>query len=96
MGLHPVAHGLQGGRIEQLTTEQRLYLLWLYLLCLQLTTEERVTWVAPQLSSATCTQTAQGGLIGWQPGCTGWQLGCTGWLPWVHRVAALGAQGGSL
>ena len=50
-----------------------------------LTTEERVTWVAPQLSSATCT--AQGTQAGGQ-GAQGCSLGAQG--------CSLGAQGCSL
>ena len=47
-----------------------------------LTTEERVTWVAPQLSSATCT--AQGT----QPG----SLGVHRAAAWAHRARRLAAR----
>ena len=51
-----------------------------------LTTEERVTWVAPQLSSATCTaQGAQGCSLGAQ-GCS---LGTQGGRLGAHHPSVL-------
>ena len=85
VGLQSAVHGLQGGRIERpprwrvctayalshvLPMDFPMCSLAVLAILTALTTEERVTWVAPQLSSATCTaQGTQGGSLGAQ-GCS--------------------------